>query len=57
MGISMDEVRFNDKELLFIDGCLNNNKEEWKQKLNEVDKIKLSLKITALLDHPKTEFV
>ena len=57
----MDEVRFNDVELLFIsdalDSILMTDNIRDPANSNKAVKVRIQRKISKLLDHPMTEFV
>ena len=61
LGINMDEIRFNDVELLFISDVLDSVWMEHNVRdpanSNRAEKVRIQRKISKLLDHPKTEFV
>ena len=61
LGINMDEIRFNDVELMLISEALDSI---WcsdnvldPANSQKSDQVRIQRKVSKLLDHPMTEFV
>ena len=61
LGINMDEIRFNDVELMLIseavDSLICSDNVLDPANSQKSDQLRIQRKVSKLLDHPKTEFV